>query len=465
MACVIRLIAISPFLCCVAFSGLINASSDTQQPVYWAVLNSAMASRGPDADDAFALLGSIDDRKARELLEVTLRGVNGDAIEYAARGLSADQCRQYLSELRRAVLDPAIEPKLGVLAALARAGTVEAAEVLAQVANQGAQPAAGVAFGLLEHMGSPAETVLKKEATSGPTAWTRETAASILDRIGARGTVAVFRADIHDSDEKVRIAGALGLSHQGIPEGKTILESAVSRNVPSYALDALVALANLGQAEALRTIEQTLNGPDESTKGALVWAIARSGSTSLKALAYRLGLEKKPEFLAMLAEKLLQPGDVHDLKVLKEALVDCNQAVGMIAAERLVGARLGELAENAIVCGLSSTDAQARQLAVDLALQDSRLWPALADRLEDPDPVLQLAALTAIKRLGAGGRFEQVEELLTSHSRQVSLAAAKTLAALDPIKAHAVFEQALTSQLEYVRIFSAAMLLKLDRSG
>lgn len=75
--------------------------------------HSAIASGGPDARDAFALLGGIGDRRARELLELTLRGVDGNAIEYAAGGLSADQCRQYLPELRRAALDPAIEPKLG----------------------------------------------------------------------------------------------------------------------------------------------------------------------------------------------------------------------------------------------------------------------------------------------------------------------------------------------------------------
>jgi HEAT repeat protein len=85
----------------------------------------------------------------------------------------------------------------------------------------------------------------------------------------------------------------------------------------------------------------------------------------------------------------------------------------------------------------------------------------LADKLADPDPLVQEAALTAIQRLGQKERFKEAERYLTSENRQVSLAAAKALIALDPTAARAVFEQALASKLDYVRILSAAMLLKL----
>ncbi|MBV9768976.1 MAG: HEAT repeat domain-containing protein [Bryobacterales bacterium] len=429
---------------------------------YWSILDSAVESGGPDASRVFALLGTIDDERARDLLRRTL-GAGSSAIGDAASGLTPDECRLYLKDLRLAALNPALSSKLAVLSAIARAGTASAAEALLEIADAGSQPAAGVALGFLEQFGSLAEPELKKEAVSGSTPWGRETAAAILDRERAHGAVSVFETDLHDENRNVRIAGALGLAHEGLTEGKAVLESAAKDKDSSYEWDALVGLADLGEADAFREIASVISDTDESTRGRLVWAMARCGNNGVKALAYRLNLPAKPEFLSMMAQRMLQPTDPQDLNTLKGALARCNDPVAMIAAEKLLHTRFREAAQNAVLCGISSTDPQARGLAVDLASRDSTLWPSLASKVNDSDLAVQVAALTAIEHLDQKERFNDVERCIESGNWQVAVGAAKVLAALDPSEARIVYERELHSGRDSIKILSAAMLLKLSR--
>ena len=53
-----------------------------------------------------------------------------------------------------ALLDPKVKPKVGVLTAVARAGDAEAAGILTGFADIAPEPDAGVAFGLVQAMGS-----------------------------------------------------------------------------------------------------------------------------------------------------------------------------------------------------------------------------------------------------------------------------------------------------------------------
>lgn len=440
------------------------AVDDLDSTDYWNILTSAISSPGPNADGVRELLGTIDDQKARDLLKAILSGTDGGAIEYAARGLSPDQCRQYLPQLKKVALDSTIEPKTGLLAAIARAGTLQAAQILGDVADQGSQPAAGVAFGLLKQMGSIAQPVLQREAEAG-TPWERETAAAILRGASTPEAQAAFEADLHNSDKNVRIAGALGLARMGISDGKAVLETAARENNPDYQIDALVALAGLNEPEAIQRVIHLLNYSNETMRARIVWAIARYRMPSLKALAYRLQMENKPAFRSMLAEKMLDPSDPQDLAALKKMLADCRQMDGLIAAETLDKAGLSELSKDAISCGLSSANEQVKQFAAALASQDPKLWPIVASKATDSDQAVQIAALTAIGKLGQKEKFNEVARYLESNDRNVSLAAAKALASLNPIEAQQVFQRALTSKIAYVRIYSAAMLLMLERRG
>lgn len=432
----------------------------------WGVFNSAIESGGPNRDDALALLGLIDDQRARDLLTAVFKGQDGTAIEYAASGLSPSQCRDYFEELQQAILNPAIQPKIRTISAIGRAGTSAAAELMGSIADTQGQPAAGIAFGVLEHMGSPAGTVLEKEAVNGRAAWTRETATSILRRVQTPGAIAAFTLNLRDPDQSVRIAAALGLAQHGMSLGSDVLESVARDKNSDYWTEAIVALAGLGQSSALREVTRVLEGPDEALKGRIVWAIARSGNRSLKALTYRMDLEAKPEFQSMLSEKLLQPSDPRDLATLrKEASDNCAEIAGMIALRKLIDAGKPTSSVQSISCGLSSTREEVRQLAVQVALQTPNLFSTLADNLNSPALEVQIGALEAIQKVGQRQQFRDVEKFLTSSVRSVSLTAAKALAALDPQQAQIVFATSLHSDMDYVRLYSAAMLLKLMRDG
>ena len=58
------------------------------QATAWNILTLTIDAGGPEADSALALLGSIQDPRARQLMEHILKGENDSAIEEVAQGLT-----------------------------------------------------------------------------------------------------------------------------------------------------------------------------------------------------------------------------------------------------------------------------------------------------------------------------------------------------------------------------------------
>lgn len=431
---------------------------------YWEVLKSTIDSGGRDAENALAMLGTIDDDTARRLIAATLSGTDGTAIEAVASGLSPDQCRTYFNELARTALNPAIQPKGNVISAIERAGTEQALDLLGSIADESNEPASGIAFGVLEHVGTDADPVLQKLAIRGRTPWARETALSILRRTNPHGAIDAFRIGLRDPDNQVRTSAALGLAQLDDPAGKSVLQAAATNKQSDYWTESLVGLAALNDPGAVAEITRTLKGSDEAAKARIVWAIARSGSENLRDLAFRLNLQNHSVFRSMLTEKLLRPSDPNDLAVLQnEAVVDCSQIAGMIALQKLTDAGKATNPPQSIRCGLSSDDPSVRALAVQLALNAPDLPAVLSEHLDSLYPQVQVGALTAIQKLHQVDKLQTVEKYLNSDVSTVSFAAAKALAALDPTRARVIFEKELNSNNRYARLYSAAMLLVLDR--
>ena len=155
---------------CASRRGLLKRSRERQRPQFgtptssipmrllqrrpylslWNLLKQAIDAGGPDAADVYQLLGSIDDKTARQLLETSFAEKNGFAISSSARGLSVHQCQYYLPRLNAAALDPAVGPQPAILSAIARAGSADAAQVLMNIADKAPPSVAGVAFGPVE---------------------------------------------------------------------------------------------------------------------------------------------------------------------------------------------------------------------------------------------------------------------------------------------------------------------------
>lgn len=98
---------------------------------------------------------------------------------------------------------------------------------------------------------------------------------------------------------------------------------------------------------------------------------------------------------------------------------------------------------------------------MQIAVSHPRFWPALSDRLKDPDPSIKLAALDAIKNLHQTGKFDEVAECFSDPNTvgSISQAAARTMAALDSPRALEYFSEKLSSSTGYARVLSAAMVL------
>ncbi len=249
----------------------------------------------------------INDSQSQALRGTILKSNDSVQINDLASALSAPECRLYLPNLVDAAQNPQIQPEIAVLNGIARAGTSDAATALAGLADSGEQPTGGAALGLLEKMGSVAGQSLSSLARNSRMPSTRETAVWTLSRLHISGSAGVFRSALKDSDENVRIAGAIALARSGQRDGMKELESA-AKNQDSIGIEALATLAALGRDAALEELKALLADGSETTRGQAVWAIARSGSAKLKEFAHQLHLDRQPAHRNMLAGRLLDPG-------------------------------------------------------------------------------------------------------------------------------------------------------------
>jgi HEAT repeat protein len=428
------------------------------------VLHLVIDSGGSSAAEVFKLLGTIGDGEARKLIESALKSGNSWASP-AAQGLSAAQCRAYLPLLKRLAQDNSLTGKQSVLACIGEAGNAEAAEILLDVADSAGEPDSGVAFGLLESMGSTAEPALAKEVREGQTASKRETAAYSLPRRGAQSEILAFRTALHDPDPRVRVAGALGLAQLGSSAGDPELEMAAEGSDPEERREAAAALAALGAPRSITRLTALLGVPDQASKLKTVWAITRIGGPRLKDFVYALGLQKQPEFRSMLAQKLLEPSDARDLAVLAGMLTGPDEFTQLSAAGRLLGSRFAGQAQAVIRRGLGSKTDAARDLALNLALQNTSLHAALSEFTGSSDPVLREAAITAAGDLRQRDKFGFLESYLQDGLPGVSLAAAKALVSIDRVAARPILLRGINSGSNYFRIYSAVMLLSMGRQN
>jgi len=443
----------------------------------WRVLKEALRVRGPSSVIALELLGTIDDPTSRALLDEALK--SKDAAWHAAAGLTPPLCIHYLADLRRAARDPnadySVPLSAGIntafLAAIARAGTSEAAQALAEIADEAGFPTAGYVLPQLDSMGPVAEPQLIRLARSGQSPSVRAASIGALRRMKTAGALDAFRAGLHDSDYSVRRIAALALASLGNDEGSRQLEATANDADVNFRNAALAALAALGHADAFDKLKALLASSDEKTRYGAVSAIAATGSPRLKAFAYQMKLDRQPAFAIMLADKLLDPKDPRDKTVLQELMTTGEERSRVLAAEHLLGTTSAGPAESVIKRALTSPDWTMRVFALEVASRHHQLRPELANRLSDSDPRVQAAALSAIAELHQKDRFKDVTSYLTNEEApSVSLAAARTLVALDPAAAKGVFEKVLKSRAEealsiwtsYIRIHSAAMLLAIE---
>jgi len=356
-------------------------------------------------------------------------------------------------------LDPAVGPQPAILAAIARAGGADAAQVLMDIADKAAPSVAGIALGLLESMGTSAESFLEKEAVHGRSPAGRETAIAILRRFRTQSAVPTFKAVLHDPERNVRLSGAIGLAELGINDGEKQLRIAVTDKKSPYYLDVLVGLSALQDPGAIHSLKALITGSNNVVKTQAIWAIARSGNAHLKSLAYESGAVNTPARRSMFAEKMLNPQDPADRSRLYAMLSDINEMSALLAADRLYNAGFNHGVVDTIRRELNSNNEQVRHYAIRAASKIPALLPVLATRSDDADLVMKSAALNAIMKLHQTAKFHDVEKYFTGKDRNLSLLAAKVLVDLNPKMAHSLFQDQLESKSGYVRLYSAAMLL------
>jgi len=139
---------------------------------------------------------------------------------------------------------------------------------------------------------------------------------------------------------------------------------------------------------------------------------------------------------------------------------DADATAQLVAAKRLLGSPSSPLAERTVLRWLDSADQLRRIKPCN--------WPAAIPSCRRNCQGFCRARIRKFRwrlsrlcetRTGHGNdHLSEVADLLSSGHRAVSLAAARTLAALDPVQARRALTKGLTHQSSNVRLYSAAAL-------
>jgi HEAT repeat protein len=134
-------------------------------------------------------------------------------------------------------------------------------------------------------------------------------------------------------------------------------------------------LAALDRPAALDGIKALMADGNETTRGQVVWAIARSGSVKPKEFASQLHLDQQPAYRNMLAELLLDPGDPRGASVLRDMINGDDETGRLIAAQRLLTSQFPDRSRKVVVQALASASEQVRELAIRIAPGQTTLRP------------------------------------------------------------------------------------------
>ena len=448
-------------------TAILSAAQPSQQTAWNTFQAFLHGLHGPIRSEAFGLLGFINNQASDKIIEKTLSGNDGSDINDTSRGLDQEQCRAFEDKLQTAAENPAVRSKFMVLGAIGRAKNAKAAKILIGFAEEkiSGQFVLGLVFGQLDELGLVAVPALKQEVLSGKVADARATAAAILGRKYASKSSNVFLQALHDKDPLVRWHAAMGLARVKDRRGMAELKQNDIGPLGGNRIETLLALAQLEDESAYREAEAILSGTNQAAKFQAAWAIARWKNQRLETFLSHTALAQNRNVQSVLAERYFDPNQPAGKSALATDLESHDSVLQVIAARRLIGASVRNRAIAVLSNALKSPNEQVRNLALETAKKNAELWPVLASLRFDRDPMVQTAAIEACTRLKIAGSYNDLSFLVRSENQDVSLAAAKGMATLQPHQAETDFEQYLSSKKGHLKLYSSAMLSKLLSSS
>ena len=394
--------------------------------------------------DAVAGLGHLGDRRAvRPLVTV---GSYWPEL--------ADACCEAVAEIGQPAVGPLItlaerkdKPALrGVCVdALGRTGSKHAVAVLANVIRHDRRPdvrrRAVKAAAKIEDRGVlvPLVNALKDSEES-----VREAASEILRDHPRKRVVPALVHVLGDGSPIVRRNAAFTLGRCGIAKALTPLSLLANDPTPSVRVAAFEAMAKLGDAASVPALCETLaKAADPDLKRECAEALGRLKDSRAIVPLFNAIDDSDPPTTAAILRGLGEIGDPGVLPALTEKMTGGVTAPVRTAAVEAIG-RLGAAEgvgplKRAILSGPPLSIAALKALG---EIEDEDAVATLAESLTNPSPVVRLAAVESLARVGNESVFRRLRPLREDEDERVAAAAVEALQALGDPQASETVEAA-----------------------
>lgn len=340
--------------------------------------------------------------------------------------------------------------------------TQAVADAVWKFASQDNEPLTGVAFGVLQAIGTEGVSKLQLilQTGCGPC---RETAAFVLVQEDRHDSLNAFKRALSDERPRVRALAAIGLAKSHDYSGRAILRETTDSSDPVLRV---LSVLSLFQADGSRDdsgILACLKDASPDVRRITVKEVAHLGNSNLRAMALNFAERDTDASVrsVVVDEESATPTSQHRLA----HLLDDSDVLLRLSAAGLA-LRLNILTEEADrtikrLSGTMSNQQEAQLLSAISQSGDSarRYKNLIAAALRSSDKGVQVAALSAAVRLGPDS-IGEVFQLLDNDDVFVSASAAKALTEISPSQVIPLLVTGTRSQRAHVRVISAGYLLR-----
>ena len=367
-------------------------------------------------------------------------------------------------------------PDVRVLAAtlLGELGEPEGARTLWRLTRDDVETVRTTAAGSLVRLSTMTPIVNSWEGLKDPRPDVRKLTAALLGQASDKSAEPALIKDIRDPDASVRaeVVGSLGACGTSVSV-PSLVESLRDDSAPVRTA-AASSLAHFDDPSSIPPLVAALNDPDWHVRATAIMSLSSLAGNDkdrvariIDPIAARLQDDQYALVRDRAADALARPNDEKAVAALVQAMVSENREARFHAHEAIISCKaVAALPQLAKYVHHANRDVREKIVRIFGEIGGSDQVPYVTNALNDPDPVVRLAAVQALRKLQGAGTVEALETKCNDADPNVRAETARALGAIGDRKTVPKLVELLHDDNGFVRSAAAESLGQLgDRAA
>ncbi|MGD0058789.1 MAG: HEAT repeat domain-containing protein [Verrucomicrobiia bacterium] len=367
-------------------------------------------------------------------------------------------------------------PDVRVLVAmlLGELGEPDGAKTLWHLTRDDVEFVRTTAAGSLVRLSSTTPIVNSWEGLKDPRPDVRKFTAALLGQASDKSAEPALIEDIRDPDASVRaeVVGSLGSC--GTSASVPSLVESLRDDRALVRIAAASSLAHFADPSSIPPLVAALNDSDWHVRAAAIMSLSSLAGNDkervakiIDPIAARLQDDQYALVRDRAADALARPNDEKAVAALVQAVVSENREARFHAHEAIISCQaVSALPQLAKYVHHANRDVREKIVRIFGEIGGGDQVPYVTDALNDPDPVVRLAAVQALRKLQGAGMLESLETKCTDADPNVRAESARALGTIGDRKAVPRLVELLHDDNGFVRSAAAESLGQLgDRTA